>query len=92
MARMGNKFKRTTSDRMRSFGDIDLEKRHIRINKKKSKSPEGKKQGGVLDTIVHEETHRKHPEMHEKTVRKETKKAIKGMGSKEKAKHFSRFR
>lgn len=86
------KFTRTTANRMQGFGDIDLQKRHIRINKKKSKSPEGKKQGGVLDTIVHEEMHGRHPKMLEKTVRKETKKAVARMGPKEKAKHFSRFR
>jgi len=88
---MATKFKRIVDNRMRASGDIDFDKREIRINKGKSKSPEGKKKGGVLDTIVHEEMHKLHPKMQERTVIRKTKKAIVHMSPKTKAKHFGKF-
>ena len=77
---------------MHNYGDTDLDNHVIRINKKASKAY-GKKHkvAGVLDTIVHEETHRKHPKMGERKVVKRTKKKIKKMTKKQKAKHYSRY-
>jgi len=76
-------YKRVVDNKMRDFGRIDTDKREIRINKRK---------GGVLDTIFHEETHRLHPRMFEKTVRKKTTAALKRMGPKEKRSLFSKYR
>jgi len=73
---------------MRYFGDTDLGGKKIRVNKKKSKK-EGP--GEVLDTIVHEEMHRKHPKMKEKNIRKKTKRSVGRMSKKEKNKHYSKF-
>ncbi len=85
------KYKRVTSNKMRYFGDIDDEKRVIRVNKRRSKSKDGKKKGGLIDTIVHEETHRLHPKMHEKTVIKATKRSVKRMSARQKKKNYSKF-
>ncbi len=82
------KYERVVDNRMHGYGDIDFKKKIIRVNKKRSKKAGP---GEVLDTIVHEETHRKHPKMHEKTVRKETKEAIKKMSPTQKSKQYSRY-
>lgn len=54
------KWKRIVDNKMRGHGDIDDEKRIIRINKSKEKN---KKRGEILDSIVHEELHRTNPKM-----------------------------
>jgi hypothetical protein len=61
---------------MRYSGDVDLDKKIVRINKKKSL----KKGGGLelLDTLMHEKTHILHPKMHEATVYKKMSKLKKG--------------
>lgn len=80
------RYKKT--NKMRTDGDIDFDERVIRVNKSRSK----KHKGGILDTIVHEETHRLHPEMHEKTVRKKTTAKIKKMSPKSKARQYSKLK
>lgn len=80
---------RKVDNKMRAFGETDLKKKTIRINKKKSKKS---KPGEVIDTIVHEEMHRKHPKMKEKTVRKKTKSSVGRMSKKVKSKHYSKFK
>lgn len=86
---MKDGYKRKVDNKMHAYGDTDLEKKIIRVNKKKSKA---KRAGEVLDTIVHEEMHRKHPKMHERTIRKETPRAIKKMGAKTKQKLYAMYR
>lgn len=66
------KYKRVVDNKMRWQGDIDDEKNIIRINKEKSK-----KKSSIIDTIVHEEMHKDHPKMHEKTVRDKTTEKVK---------------
>lgn len=80
------KYKRVVDNRMRGFGDTDFNKKVIRVNKKRSK-----KHGELLDTIVHEETHRKHPKMHEKNVRKTARRKIKKMSTRVKKKNFALY-
>lgn len=46
----------------------------------------------IIDTIVHEEMHRKHPRMKEKTVRKLTPKKVKRMSKKLKNKIYSKYK
>lgn len=83
------KYKKVVANKMRSYGDTDYNKRIIRVNKSKKKN---KKRGDIIDTIVHEETHVRHPKMHEKTVSKKTKKIIKRMSTKTKKKAYGRYR
>lgn len=82
-------YKRVVDNKARVFGDTDLDKKVIRINKKKSKK-EGDR-GEVLDTIVHEVSHAKHPRMHEKTVRVHTKRLVKKLNRKQKKSYYSMF-
>lgn len=81
------KYKYKTDNKMRDSADIDYDKRIIRVNKKKSRN----EKGGILDSIVHEEMHRLHPQMHEKTVRKKTTAKIKKMGKKQKSRLYSKL-
>ena len=76
-------YKRIVDNRMKDFGSMDSEKREIKVNKRK---------GGVLDTIVHEETHRRHPRMSEKVVQRKTTATIHAMTPKTKTAHYSRYR
>ena len=75
------KFKRVVDNKMRDFGDTNIKKGVIRVNKKKSR----KHPKGIIDTVIHEELHARHPKMHEKTVRKLTNKALITMSPKRKA-------
>jgi len=86
---MSDNWERIRDKRMRWSGDIDYEKKIIRVNPSKKKN---KKPGDILDTIIHEETHRLHPKMWEKTVRKETKHKIGSMSQKQKNKLYSKYR
>jgi len=81
--------RRKVDNKMRNFGDTDYKKKTIRVNKKKAKET-GK--GELLDTIVHEETHWKHPKMREKTVRRKTKKSISKMSKKQKKRLYALYR
>lgn len=56
--------------KMRNYGDIDFEKKKIRINTRK---------GDVMNTIIHEEIHKQHPDWSEKKVREEALKREKKM-------------
>ena len=85
------KWKRKTDNRMHAFGDTDLEKKVIRVNKKKSQKIGKKNDGEVLDSIIHEVSHAKHPKMHEKTVRKHTKHLLKKLNPKQKQSYRSLF-
>lgn len=64
-------FKRVVDKRMRDFGDIDYQKKKIRVNPRK---------GDLLNTIIHEEIHRKHPDKSEKWVKKKTFEEEKKLG------------
>lgn len=85
-------YKRVVDNKMRDYGDIDFDKSVIRVNKKKSKQWTKKhKKAGILDTIAHEEMHRKHPQMSEKVVKKKAEKQVGSMGKREKAKNYSKY-
>lgn len=81
------KYKRVVDNKMRWQGDIDDENGIIRINKNKSKE-----KSTILDTIVHEEMHREHPQMHEKTVDSKTKEKIKNMLYKSKQNFYNKYK
>ena len=55
---------------MRAFGEIDFDNKSIRINPKK---------GEMLNTMVHEEVHRKYPDASERWVKKRTTKEEKAL-------------
>lgn len=82
-------YKLQVDNKMRCYGDTDIEKKAIRINKKKSEASERK--GEVLDTIVHETMHAKHPQMHERTVRKKTKVLVKKLNKRQKQGYYKLF-
>jgi hypothetical protein len=95
------KYKRTVDNKMRVYGETDLKNHTIRVNKKMSKnnpmhkrplSKHSNKYPEVLDTIVHEAEHVRHPHKLEKNVRKDTKRKIKVMSKKEKQKNYSLFK
>lgn len=83
------KYKRVVDNHMRWHGDIDEDKKIIRVNKSKKKN---KHRGEILDTIVHEETHRKHQKMHEKTVYKKTRKIISRLSKKAKKRLYALYK
>lgn len=83
-----SKYKRKVDNKMRSFGETDLDKKTIRINKSKKKNTPG----DILDTIVHEKDHILHPKRSEKNVRKSAEKKIRKMSPKQKQKHYSLFK
>ena len=82
-------YKRKVDNKMHAFGDTDLTKKVMRVNKKKSKKYGGK--GEVLDTIVHEVSHAKHPNMKEKNIRTHTTRLIKKLNYKQKRSYRSLF-
>lgn len=87
------KIKRRVDNKMRNYGDFDEEASIIRINKKESRAWGRKhKKAGILDTIVHEETHLSYPKMGERKVVKRTKRKIKRMNRGQKAKYYSKYK
>ncbi len=94
-------YKRSVDNKMRSYGETDLGKKTIRINKKLSKKDplhkrklhkNASKYPEVLDTIVHEAEHVKHPQKLEKNIRKDTKRKIKRMSKRQKQSNYSLFK
>ncbi len=84
-----------------AYGVTDFKNKKITINKayhksKNNHSPGIKKNkdgtASMIDTMVHEEMHKNHPKMSEKTVRKLTSKKVKTMSKKLKAKVYSRYK
>jgi len=73
---------------MRWHGDIDYDKKIVRINPSKKKN---EKPGELLDTILHEETHMKHPKMWEKTVKRKVNELKKSMSPTRKHKLYSKY-
>jgi hypothetical protein len=80
-------WRRVVDNKMRWQGEIDYKNRVIRINKVKSK-----KKSTIADTIVHEEMHRQHPKMWEKTVYKKTAEKVKRMSPAAKHKLYNRYK
>lgn len=85
------KWKRIVDNKMKCYGDIDDKKKVIRIRKKPFKTGKWKKDE-VINTVVHEEMHKNHPKMHEKTVHKNTNKILKKLSADYKRKILSRYK
>jgi len=82
-------FKRIKVKRGKHFGQIDLKKKIIKVNVSKKKN---KRRGEIIDSMVHEETHRLHPRMGEKNVKKLTEKRLKRMSAKQKQKLRGKYK
>lgn len=80
------KYKRVVDNKMPWQGEIDEDKKIIKVNKKKSKE-----KSSIIDTIVHEELHRKYPKMSEKEIKEMTKEKCKNMSEEEKAKYYKLY-
>lgn len=99
--RINKQYKRKVNNKLGWYGDTDIKKKIIQVNKKRSKNkpthkrPINKhahKYPEVLDTIVHEEMHAAHPKKHEKTVRIETRNKLKRMSEIRKKKFYGMYR
>lgn len=81
-----------------AYGESDTHNKVIRINKKAHKrmdlkrvnaNPDGTE--SLIDTVVHEEMHVKHPKMHERTVRKKAKMVVKKLSKERRKKLLSKY-
>ena len=70
MSQATNKYSRKIDTKMKSYGDIDDEKKIIRVNPKK---------GELLNTILHEEEHRRDMKANEKNIKKRALKREKSL-------------
>ncbi len=82
-------FKKVVDNHTKDFGDTDFDKHLIRINKHMNKTKGS--QGELINTIVHEFDHVKHPKMKEKNVQKLALKGVKKMTRKAKNKDYKIF-
>ncbi len=95
-----NEFKKVVKNKLKgAYGETDLKKKVISINKKLHKSKRHKrivkvKNGNesLLNTEVHEIMHAKHPGMSEKTTRIKAKTKAKKMTKSQKSKTYSQFK
>ena len=93
-------WKRHVDNKMRgAYGETDYAKKTIRINKRRHKSktaariaPNKNGTESLINTILHEETHRKHPKMKEKTVRKKATRLATALGRRAKKRLYSLFK
>jgi len=97
MKKKSKKWKYLVDNKLKgAYGETDFEKKTVRVNKKrhKGKLSKGfsKKEGSLINTMVHEDLHVKHPKMAEKKVRKVAKKKVEKMGAKAKAKLRAKFK
>ncbi len=84
-------------NKVKYYGDVDYDKKIIVINKKlhKNKAPRYGipiKDQTIINTLVHEKMHIDHPKMHEKNVRKNTRKKLEQMSTREKQAHYALLR
>ncbi len=87
------------NSKSRVYGETDLAKKTIVINKRAHKNkkiarinPNKNGTEKLISTIVHEEKHANSPRMHEKNVRKFEKKAVARMSAKQKARKYAEYR
>lgn len=88
-------YRRVIDNSMKWLGDTNTENKVIRINKAKHHKlamKQTKRKAELLDTLIHEEYHAKHPGALEKTVYRKTPKIVKKLSTKQKQKLYSRFR
>ena len=76
-------YKRLIDNRMKSFGDIDDDKKIIRVNPKK---------GDLVNTILHEELHSNHQDKPEKWINKKAKETESKMGINEQVELLKKYK
>jgi len=76
-------YKRKVDRSMHDYGEIDYENQVIRVDPRK---------GELLNTIIHEELHRVHPDWTETKVRKASNKKETSLTMAEAAKLIGKFR
>ena len=76
-------YKRQEDRSMHDYGEIDYEKKIIRVNPRK---------GGLLNTVIHEQLHRLYPDWTENKIRKVSKKRETSITMAEAAKLIGKFR
>lgn len=94
-----NQIKRKVNNKMKWYGETNFGPKvtKIVINKKLHKKAIKKdksilkKSRTLIDTIVHEEMHARHPKMHEKTVRKMTPRKVAKMSRLSKNKLYKKY-
>ena len=94
-----HRIKRRVNNRLKgAFGETTYHEggATIEINKKRHKNKRAlkefpKKDRSMLNTIVHEELHARHPKMHERTARKMARKRVARMGRKQKNKLYAKY-
>ena len=69
-------------NKMRSYGEIDEEKKTIRINPHK---------GDTVDTIIHERLHKEYPDKSEKWIKEKAKNIIRKMSLNKQAELLKKF-
>jgi hypothetical protein len=79
-----------------AVGETDFDKKIVKVDKAKQRKKVeyagfSKKENTLINTERHELFHVKHPKMHEKTIRKITKKWAKRAGAKSKRKIYRLF-
>lgn len=85
---MGRRWRWIVDNRMRDFGDIDFERRIIRINHDLHK-----KQGeSLIDTLFHEELHRMFPTLSERAILAMTKSMLPKLSPQYRAWLYARIR
>lgn len=90
--RIAKGYKRMIDNKINVFGETDLDKKIIKINKKKAnKSKKAGVKGELIDSIVHEELHAKKPSASERKIIELTKKSIDKMSPKTKAKFYKLY-
>lgn len=82
-----------------AYGEIDYDRKVIKVNPKRHKSKKvrrltSNKDGteNLLVTMLHEEVHRNHPKMHERNVEKLARAMKSRMGDKAKKKTYRKFK
>lgn len=89
-------YSRKVNNKLRgAYGETDLDKGQIVINKKahkrKGKYNIPKQDDSLINTIAHEEIHAVRPKMTERQVRKKTRTMLKVMHTRHKQKLYSRY-
>lgn len=85
---MGKRWRWVVDDRMRDYGDIDFERRIIRINREMHKR-DGEH---LLDTLFHEELHRMFPYLGERAISAMTKLLLPTLSPRYRSWLYSRIR
>jgi hypothetical protein len=84
----GKRWRWVVDNRMRDYGDIDYERRVIRINHAMHKG----KRGALIDTIFHEELHRLFPNLGERAICELTRVLLPTLSQSYRAWLYSRIR